>query len=140
MEEFTGIDIEKIYIIAHKREPEKFDFYNPCRKVDGFVLITSGEGYAVTPDGEKINISKDDILILRKNDNYELHFEDVCSYITSGYDLRFDDGKDFHITLPHVIKCPTNMIKKIISLCDIWQSKKWNSYSLCRIGLIEFYP
>ena len=138
-EQFTGINIGKIHIIAHKSEPPGFDFYNMSRKSDGFVFFTSGSGYAVTPDGNRQKIEKDDILLLNKNDRYELHFEGPCSYITSGYDIDFDENKSFCNHLPYVIRCSSNTVKKLFAICDIWQSRKWDSYSLSRINLIELY-
>ena len=137
VDEFTEINIQKIHIIAHKSEPPGFEFYNPCRQSDGFVFFTSGSGYAITPDGNKHLIKKDDLLLLRKGDRYQLHFEGPCSYITSGYDIIFAENPDFALRLPYIINCPGNIIKKIFTLCNIWQERRWNSYSLCRISIIS---
>lgn len=139
MNHFTGVNIDRIYIIVHKKEQRNFSFYNPYRNFDGFVLITSGSGYAVTPDGKKQKIEKDDILILRKGDKYQIYFEEECSYITSGYDISFDDEKEFPVDIPYIIHCSANMVKSIYRLNDIWQSRKTSSYSLSRAYLIEMY-
>ena len=36
-------------------------------------------------------------------------------------------------------KCNKEQYKKIIDICKKWQSRSWDSYAACRIGLLEFY-
>ena len=48
--------IEKIYIIAHKTEEGRFDFYTSGRQWDGFVYFLQGEGYYIGKDGVKTNV------------------------------------------------------------------------------------
>ncbi len=139
MENFVGINIKKVYIIVHKKEPKHFEFICPSRKWDGFVLITSGEGEATTPDGEKHTVRKNDLLLFRKGQKYSFYFEDECSYITSAYDISFDKKIEFPHPLPSLIRLTDNQAKRIHNMCDVWQSRKWNSYSLCRIQLLETY-
>ena len=44
------LDIEDIQIIVHKTEEANFTYNNPKRSYDGFVMITSGVGYAIKGD------------------------------------------------------------------------------------------
>ena len=139
MDGFRGFDIKNIHIIVQKYENEKFDFINTSRPWDGFVLITSGGGYAVDKTGRKHNIETDHILLLRKNDSYETHLEKGSSYVTSAFDFGFDGEDKFPVELPFVIKCSHKQAEKILTVSGIWQSRSWDSYTRCRIMLLEFY-
>lgn len=136
---FIGLDVSRIYIIVHKQEKGKFDFVNVRREWDGYVLITSGNGYALDKNNIRYDIAEGDVLLLRKNDNYEIHFYENASYITSAYDLSFDGESDFPVELPFKLKCTRKQIEKICAMCDIWQSRSWDSYTECRIKLLGFY-
>lgn len=139
MKTFVGIDIKNIYIIVHKNEDKLFKFQCPSRKWDGFVLITSGEGEVITHEGEVQTVKKNDLILFRKGHKYSFYFEDECSYITSAYDITFDNKVEFPYPIPSIITLSENSAKKIHNMCDIWQSRKWDSYSICRIKLIETY-
>lgn len=139
MDEFKGIDIKNIYTIVPKCENEKFDFINTCRPWDGFVLITSGEGYAIAPDGTRYEVSVGDIILLRKGDSYETHLISGSSYVTSGFEFEFDGRKDFPVELPFLMKLSQKQMEKIMSISEMWQSRSWESYTRCRIMLLDFY-
>ena len=139
MNTFTGLDIKEISIIAQKFEKEQLDFINPCRSGDGFVLVTGGSGYAVDNNGVRYDINVGDMLLLRDAERYEAHFSAKSSYITSAYNLYFDDMGKFPVELPFVVRCNNKQIEKIHTMCEIWQERQWDSYTRCRIMLLDFY-
>ena len=139
MDKFIKLDITNLTAIIQKQENEKFYFFNPQRLWDGFILITSGVGFATNSNGEQHTVQKGDMLLLRKNDRYKLSFPDGCSYITSAYDLSIDGNGDFFTKLPFIIKCTDKQIQVINKICDIWQAREWDSYTECRIQLLKFY-
>ncbi|MBQ2284398.1 MAG: helix-turn-helix transcriptional regulator [Clostridia bacterium] len=128
------LDIEDIQIIVHKTEDANFIFNNPKRLFDGFVMITSGVGYAINADDKKYNISAGDIIFANKNDKYSIAFEGVGSYVASGLTLNADKK-----ILPFIHRCTEGQYKKIKDICKKWQSRSWDSYAACRIGLMDFY-
>ena len=128
------LDIEDIQIIVSKREESNFVFNNPKREFDGFVLITSGNGYVTDSKGKVYTISEGDMIFVNKNDRYSIGFDGVGSYVASGLSLNTDKK-----LLPFVHKCNKEQYKKIIDICKKWQSRSWDSYAACRIGLLEFY-
>lgn len=136
---FTGLNIEQITIIIHKYEKEPLNFKNPDRAYDGFILITAGKGYALDSSNNRYDVEEGDILLLRKGDKYELHLPAHSAYITSLYQLRFDNDGEFPIKLPFVIKCSQKQAQSICAICNIWQSHSWDSYTECRIRLLKFY-
>ena len=139
MNRFKGFNIKKIYIITKKYENAVFDFVNEQRQWDGFVLITSGEGYCVNQKGEKYSLECGDMLLLRKGDRYKTHLPAGSSYITSAFDFAFDKGIDFPIPMPFVIKCNKKQINDILKVCEIWQSHSWDSCTTCRIMIMDLY-
>lgn len=138
MNNFTGLNIEKIHIIISKNEPYEFHFKMLKRAFDGFILITNGNGSVTNEVLKEHPLNKGDLLLVRKDETYEINFSKPCSYITSGYDILFDDGY-FPVELPHIIKCSENQIKSICQMCKIWQTHSWDSYTKCRIMLLELY-
>ena len=139
MSGFKGFNIKNIYIIVQKEENEKFDFVNTCRPWDGFVLITSGKGYVTDKNGAKYDVEPGHMLLLRKGDSYETHLEKGCSYVTSALDFEFDEDTEFPVNLPFLVKCSQKQNEKILSVCEIWQSRSWDSYTRCRVMLLDFY-
>lgn len=128
------LDIEDIQIIVHKTEEANFTYNNPKRSYDGFVMITSGVGYAIKDDEKKHGISAGDIIFVNKNDNYSIVFEGESSYVASGLTLNADKK-----LLPFIHRCTEAQYKKIKDICKKWQSRSWDSYAASRIGLMEFY-
>lgn len=139
MDKFIKLDITNLTTIIQKQEIEKFYFFNPQRLWDGFILITEGIGYATNSDGVQHTIQKGDMLLLSRNDQYELSFPEGCSYITSAYDLSIEGNDDFFGKLPFIIKCTDKQIQAIHKICAIWQAREWDSYTQCRIQLLKFY-
>ncbi|MBE7050492.1 MAG: helix-turn-helix transcriptional regulator [Ruminococcaceae bacterium] len=136
--DFSGLDVRKIYTIVHKEETGSFHFKSIKRPFDGFVLITKGHGITIDRHRNQYPIGEGDMILVRKEDSYEFHFSSPCSYITSGYDLSFD-GDDFPVSLPYMIKCSKNQIESLKEICNVWQTHSWDSYTKCRIMLLEFY-
>jgi len=136
---FTGIDADRIDIVVQKHETENFHFCTHGRRWDGFTLFTSGKGYAMDKAGKQYPVEKGDILLLRKNDKYEIHFDESCSYITSAITLKFDSEGDFPTPLPFKLKCSPEMIQNVYDIHKIWQSHTAESYTRCRIKILELY-
>lgn len=139
MEKFVGLNINEIMIIVEKFEKEEFNFVNPQREFDGFVMILSGEGYVIDPQGKRRAVKSGEILLLRKDDKYEIHLKADCSYITSAYTIGFDGGEEYIQSLPFILELTDKQIQKIKKICSVWQSRKWDSYTLCRVELLKFY-
>lgn len=132
-EKFT-LDITNIQIIAYKTEGKNFVFDNPKRAFDGFVMITSGKGFVTGTDGVRHSITKGDMIIVNLGDSYKIEFEEPCSYITSGLTI-VTDKKLF----PFIHRCSKKEYDEISEICNIWQSRSWDSYAKCRIKLMNFY-
>jgi len=132
-EKFT-LDITNIQIIVHKSEEKNFVFDNPKRAFDGFIMITSGNGFISDSNGIHHKISKGDMVITNLGDKYKIEFEEPCSYITSGLTI-VTDKKLF----PFIHRCNKKEYDEILKICDIWQSRSWDSYAKCRIKLMNFY-
>lgn len=134
-----GIDVNKIHIIIKKTEKYDLNFHNNCRAGDGFVAVFSGKGIFKDADNNVYRIKAGDIVLLKNQQKYYMYFEKGSTYITSAYhiSIRLDDN--FPAELPSVITGTQNQLNKISKLADIWQSKTWDSYTKCRILLIDFY-
>lgn len=79
--------VEKVYVIAYKTEKNRFYFHNENRLFDGFVYFTKGNGFFVNENAEKISISKNSFILLKKGQKYSFIFEEDCEYYTVAYDL-----------------------------------------------------
>ena len=134
MNNSLNLDIKNIQIIVHKSEDAKFRFYTPKRSYDGMILITHGNGFVTEKNGVKHAISEGDVVLVNENDEYSIEFPEPSSYITTGLDLETDKT-----LLPLIHKCTKEQLKKIVEICKIWQSRSWDSYTMCRIGLMQFY-
>lgn len=134
-----GINIEEIHIIVKKTEKEDLNYENSDREGDGFVAILSGKGYAKDEINNVYYITAGDVLLLKKHQKYSIYLEKGSSYITSAYQVSGTKGDSFSTELPFVVKCSQKQLTKIEELANIWQSKTWDSYTRCRIILLEFY-
>jgi len=134
MKEGFELDITDIQIIVHKKENANFVFRNPEREFDGFIMITSGKGTVTDPEGARHMISKGDMIIANFGDRYMLEFEEPCSYVTSGLTLNTDKT-----LLPFLHKCSKKEYDTILDICEVWQSRSWDSYTKCRIKLMNHY-
>lgn len=134
MNDALTLDIDDIQIIVHKTEEENFFFHNSKRAFDGFAMITEGRGYATDADGKRYAISKGDMIIVNKSDSYSISLEGGGSYVVSGLSLDLDKKM-----LPFVHRCTYGQYKRIIDICQKWQSRERDSYAACRIGLLQFY-
>ena len=139
MDEFIKIDVDNISIIVEKFEKGEFSFHNPKREFDGFVLITSGTGFAYDKYGNEFPVESGDMLVVRKNDKYGLYFPSDCSYITSAYSLLCDSENELINRLPFIMKLHNTQIQSIRTMYSVWQRREWHSYTLCRIELIKMY-
>lgn len=134
MEKAFELDITDIQIIVHKSEVNNFVFENPKREFDGFVLITSGNGTVKDALGNAFAIEKGDVLLMNEGDKYSLHFDSPCSYVTSGLTLVTDKG-----LIPFIHKCGKREFEEMINVCSIWQAHAWDSYTRCRVKLMNLY-
>lgn len=134
MKDSFRLDITDIQIIVHKTEEANFRFFNRKRSFDGFVMMTEGSGFATDKYGKKHKFSKGDIIITNKGDNYLVEAEEPCSYVTSGLTLETDKE-----VFPFFFKCKERQYDEILRICKVWQSRSWDSYEECRIGLLKFY-
>lgn len=134
MNDKLTLDITNIQIIVQKFEKGSFHFHNPKRSFDGFVMVNSGNGYTIAPDGKRYSISKGDIILLNENDRYSTVFDDSCSYIASGLTINTDKN-----LLPYIHRCTEKQYNSIMNINKVWQSRAWDSYSECRIELMKFY-
>ena len=134
MNQRLELDIDSISIIAHKNEEPGFKFEAMGRAHDGFVMITRGTGYVTDPKGKKHKISSGDAFITSQGDFYTIESDEEFSYVTSGIILKTDKA-----LLPVIYKCSERQQKNIIELNKVWQSRSWDSYAICRIGLLRFY-
>jgi len=139
MNSFTGLDVKKIHVIVSKRENGVFNFENPKRAWDGFILITKGGGFGVDSIGKIYPLEVGSLILLRRGDKYEINMQENCSYITSAYELTFDNKGVFPVELPFVVKCSPKQFGKICDICDIWHSYSLESYTRCRIMILEMY-
>ena len=133
------IDIEEINIIVRKTEKDDLNYKNPDREGDGFVALYSGKGYAKDENNNVYCITEGDIVILKKHQKYAIYLEKGSTYITSAYQLSEKIETSFSIELPFVLKCSHKHLAKIEELANVWQSRTWDSYTKCRIILLEFY-
>ena len=137
MNGILDICIDKIHIIVHKKEFDKFSFMCHSRQWHGFVLFTEGNGTYINSLGEMHTFDKGTLLLLCKNDSYEINSNGPCSYITSAFELTL--SLPCEITLPTMIKCNEKQENQIIEMCNIWQSQTTKSYMLCKISLLKLY-
>ena len=128
------LDIKNIEVVVHRTEKTNFLFQSKGRPFDGFTMITSGSGYVTDVLGRRYSVSKGDTIITNKGDKYSFEFDSPCSYVTCGLTLETDKE-----ILPFVYSCTKDQYKKIINICSEWQSRSWDSYAACRIGLLEIY-
>jgi len=134
MTENFELDITDILIVAEKNEEANFHFFNKKRSWDGFIMLTEGSGYAVDKNGVRHDFTKGDVIIACKGDSYEVGFDEPCSYITTAFTLHTDK-----CDLPFITKCSDRQYGELLKICKIWQSRSWDSYVRCRVGLILFY-
>ena len=133
IEEFV-LDITDIKIIVHKNEEKNFIFKNRGRASDGFTLITSGMGCVIDAQGTRYNVKRGDVIITNRRDKYAFEFNEPCSYITCALTLTTDKK-----VLPFIHSCTDEQFNMITELCKKWQSRSWDSYTSCRIGIMQFY-
>lgn len=133
MAENLELDITDILIIVEKTEEANFHFLNRKRSWDGFVMLTEGKGYAIDKFGNRHEFLKGDVIITCEGDCYEVGFEEPCSYITTAFTLKTDKKN-----LPFMVKCNERQCGEFLKICKIWQSRSWDSYVRCRVGLIQF--
>lgn len=128
------LDIKNINIIVHKSEEQNFKFYNPAREHDGFVMLTKGSAVVTLDLGKQIELECGDAFLVNAGTCYTIEARSECAYVTSALDLATDKTM-----LPNIYKCSPSCQKKILELSKIWQSRSWDSYAACRIGLLDFY-
>ncbi len=128
------LDIKDIQTIIFKTENTDFNYHNPNRSADGFILLTEGNGFAISNSGKGYNITAGDVLFVSRGDDYTIKCPAPCSYITS--ELTVDTDKSL---LPFVHHASEREIEKLKNICSIWQSLEWDSYVSCRVKLLTIY-
>ncbi len=128
------LDITDIQTIIFKTESTDFSYHNPQRVADGFILLTEGNGFAISNSGKRYNIKAGDVLFVNRGDNYTICCPAPCSYITS--ELTVDTDKAL---LPFLHRASEQEIEKLKTVCTIWQSLEWDSYVSCRVKLLTVY-
>lgn len=131
------IDVDNIALFIQKNEPGDFEYSLPDREYDGLVLFTSGKG-TLNISGCKYPIEKGSLLLFRSHDDYRIITDGPCSYITSFYTIRRDYYDDY-LLLPRVINCDNELYNLIMDINEIWQSRSWDSYMLCKIKLMQLF-
>ena len=137
MSRLFDVNIDKIHIIVQKNENDDFNFVCPKRQWDGFVLFTKGSGVYKNRLGDEHAFSCGTLLLLNKDDSYEMHSDGPCSYITSAIDLSVFFETD--IFLPTHIRCNEKQEKLIKEMCSTWQLQTMEAYTLCKINLLKLY-
>ena len=136
--EFEDINIDSIRIIAKKTEAEVFDFHNPNKAEDGFVLFTEGSIDFFYGDSPPVKLSTGDLVLLKKHDRYRFICKNGCTYVTAAY--TFSRNSDITLNkLPKTVSCPKELQKKILDAESLWQSRTPNRAILCRIRLLEIF-
>lgn len=131
-------DIENVYTLIHKKEAAGFCFSCPSRAWDGFVLITEGKCEFCQENGKKTELSKGEVVFLRKGDRYTIKSSEELSYCTSAFDFSAESDNTLAL-LPSVITCTPAQIRLLDSITEMWQSKSANSYMFCKIQLLKLY-
>ena len=114
--------IEKIYIIAHKTEVGRFDFYTSGRQWDGFVYFIDGKGAYIDDLGNKTPIGAYDMVLVRKGQSYGFLFEEGCEYVTTAFDIG-EDPESSGISLSDmdaVQKDKRELYSSVMSICRLW--------------------
>ncbi len=137
MQELCDFWIERIYVIVKKKEAPGFWFENPRRAWDGFVLITEGEGVFRCEQVE-MPIKSGDIVLLGKGCHYSTSLENGGSYITTAFDIGFDDSKA-EKSFPCVMHCNQKQIAEIEYICRLWTENRYANAMECRIRLMGVY-
>ncbi len=135
------INIESIVIIVKKKEKECFSFSNPRRIYDGFVLFTEGCGDIILEnDSEKkrYHLQKGSLFLFKQNDKYTIYSEKSGEYITSGFLFAKKHYEEIN-KLPRLIETDNRLFNTISEMADIWQSRSWDSYIICKIKLLQMY-
>ncbi len=136
------IDINSIYVLVKKKEQGPFSFTNERRHHDGFVLVTRGNGvfklYNSSGECVETPISRGSLMLFRKYDNYSIELDEPCEYITTAYDLEFKHYREAN-KIPRVMMVDDVMHNDIEEMLNIWQSRGWDSYIICKIKLLQFH-
>ena len=131
-------DIHDITTVTEKHESAGFEFRNPARVLDGFVLFTGGKAELSIYGEKTLTVKKDDFIIFNQNDSYRFYAEKPCSYITCGFFMDYPFGNK-NKALPRLLKCNTEQVKKIRTLSDEWEQHRYESAMVCKIGIMSFY-
>ena len=136
--EILSFDIHGITTVTEKHENAGFEFHNPCRMFDGFVLFTDGEAELSRIGEETAIVKKDDIVIFNQGDNYRFYAEKPCSYITCGLFLEYPVGNKSK-ALPKIARLSHEQVQKIREFSEIWEMRKFDSVITCKIGIMSLY-
>lgn len=133
--------IEKIYIIAHKTEEGRFDFYTSGRQWDGFVYFLQGEGYYIGKDGVRTNVDGGDMVLVRRGQSYGFSFENGCEYVTTAFDIGEDAdsaGASLY-EMDTVSRGKHELRGAVLSLCRLWNEDVGDKKVRARATILEIF-
>lgn len=132
------LNVGNIEIIVHKKEETVFDFHNPGKDTDGFVLFTDGTVGFFQPGKPKLSAEKGDLILLRKGSEYRFRSEGPCAYVTAAF--SFSEGSGSALTsLPVAVRASREVQRKILEAEGIWRTQRWDRPLAVRILLLEIY-
>ena len=131
-------DIERIYVLVHKREAAGFSFTCAGRSWDGFVTVTEG-CCTFSSEGEPDRLLSDgDTVFLCKGDRYTIRAQEPCAYYTSAID--FSRASEATLArLPRVVRLGALRLKALARMTAAWQRRADDAYMLCKIELLSLY-
>lgn len=131
-------DIDKIYLMLHKREGAGFRFECRARAWDGFVTVTDGECVFSDENGEQTLLTKGGTVFLRRDETYTISGTEPFAYYTTAFDFSPESDETLKM-LPKTAVCGAMQLKSIEQMIESRQSQSAQSYMFCKIGLLKLY-
>ena len=135
---YNDFFIGRIYTVVKKTENECFKFENRSREWDGFVLLTDGEGTFVDDKGNTYPYLPGDVVLLGRGYHYHINLPKGGSYITSAFDIHFDDFEKGHI-FPQILHLNREMVERFGEVEKTFFSHGENSVIQSRILLTGLF-
>ena len=117
-------NVEEIYTVIRKSEPERFDFECRCRAWDGFVCFTQGEG-SILLNARAYPIHPGTAVLLRRGDSYRFSVGAPCTYITSAFVLSACKELD---DLPRIAEPGPALLSLLEEAESFWQQQSEDGY------------
>ena len=138
MVSYNDFFIGRIYTVVRKTENECFLFENSSREWDGFVLLTEGEGTFVDDKGNTYPYLPGDVVLLGRGYHYNIKLSKGGSYITSAFDIHFQNFEKGEI-FPQILHLDGENIERFYEIEKIFFSHEENSTVKSRILLTKLY-